>query len=461
MSLTTASAPKTEAEQEARPLLVSQSLDIPSSISNDTIVRHDCLLHIRGDLLGSLTIERGAKVIVEGTIEGKIINRGGSLVVNNRGIAACARLDGPPDAEACGVLRINLSAVAANWDLLTQRSQAECGAVVKGNAYGCGIEPVVGTLLRVGCKTFFVSNIPEARRVRSVSPDAAIYVFDGFYSGIAPVFAEVDARPVIYSAAELAEWEIFVAGQQWPGGYALHVDTGAARRGISLQDAAALAPRIRSSNHGLKLLLSRLDSPGTSSEAQRDRQITGLRELRRLLDGVPASLATSSGIFSSPKAHLDLVRAGSAVYGINPTPGSTNPMRPVLELRAHILEVKTLAKGETLAGQFGFTAKRPTQLALVSAGRADGFPLPISAKDQKLQVIVGNRRCPVIGRPSLDLVAIDVTDLPERSTARRGGMATLIGEGISVDDLAAATQQTGREVIACLGGRFHRVYHAN
>ena len=135
-------------------LLVSSALDINGSILNDTIVQKNCSLHIRGDLQGSLTIEPGAKVTVEGSVDGKIINKGGRLVVNNRGLTACVILDGPPEAEAGGVLKINLTAIASNWDQLAKHTQAECAAVVKGNAYGCGIDPVAGALAKTGCKTF-------------------------------------------------------------------------------------------------------------------------------------------------------------------------------------------------------------------------------------------------------------------------------------------------------------------
>ncbi len=240
-------------------LLISTSSDIHGSVVNDTIVQKNCTLHVRGNLLGSLTIESGAKVVVEGSVDGKIINKGGRLVVNNKGLAACVTLDGPPEAEACGILKFNLTALAANWEMLGKRTEAECAAVVKGDAYGCGIDPVAGALAKSGCKTFFVSNIPEAKRVRAVAPGATIYVLNGFYSGTGPAFADVNARPVINSSIEMAEWDVFVAERQWMGGCALNVDTGESRLGLSMEEAAAFAQRLHSLNHGITLLMSRLD----------------------------------------------------------------------------------------------------------------------------------------------------------------------------------------------------------
>ena len=153
------------------------------------------------------------------------------------------------------------------------------------------------------------------------------------------------------------------------------------------------------------------------------------------------------------------MRAGAALYGVNPTPCADNPMLPVIELRARIVQVLSLAPGETIADSVGWAAKRPTRLALVSAGYADGYPRSGSAFDNKLQAIVGGRRCPVVGHPSMDLLAIDVTDVSDPTAARHGKMVTLVGPEISIDDLAAASKSTGREVLSHLGRRFHRIYH--
>jgi alanine racemase len=441
-------------------LLVSSALDVNGSVLNDAIVQKNCSLHIRGDLLGSLTIESGAKVVVEGSVDGKIINKGGRLVVNNRGLAACAMLDGPPEAEACGVLKINLTAIASNWDELAKHTDAECAAVVKGNAYGCGIDPIAGALARAGCKTFFVSNLPEAKRVRAAAPNSTIYVLNGLYSGTAPLFAEVNARPVINTLIEMAEWDAFVMSRQWTGGCALNVDTGESRLGLSVEETAAMAPRLHSLGHGISLLMSHLDNAEKPAHPLTNRQILLFRELSRLYSGIPASLANSAGIFLDPKTHFELVRAGSALYGINPTPGARNPMLPVIELRGRIVQVRSLAPGQTITGSGGWTAKRRTRLALVSVGYADGYPRSGSPPNNKLQAIVGEHRCPVAGRPSMDLLPIDVTDLPDPAAARFGEMVTLIGHDIGIDDLAAAAKSSAREVLSHLGHRFRRIYYA-
>jgi alanine racemase len=445
---------------EDTPLLVSGSSDINGSVLNDTIVQKNGSLHVRGNLNGSLTIEPGANVIVEGSVEGKVVNKGGRLVVNNRGIAQFVRAEGPPEAEAGGILKIDLTAIAFNWDALSKRTDAECAAVVKADAYGCGIDPVAAALAEAGCRTFFVSNLAEAKRVRAAAARSVIYVLNGLYPGTGPVFAEVNARPVINSPIEMAEWDVFAASSGWKGGFGLNVDTGTSRLGLSLQEAAAIAERVRSSNHGVTLLMSRLDNVERSDHPSNDRQLSLFFDLRRLYSGVPASLADSRGIFLSPKVHCDLMRPGSALYGVNPTPGARNPMRPVIELQARIVQVRNLTPGETIAGNAGWIAKRPTRLALVPVGYADGYPRSAAA-DNALQAIVGGSLCKVAGRASMDLLAIDVTDLPEPTAARHGEIATLIGGQIGVDDFATAAKSTGSEMLSNLGHRFHRIYHAS
>jgi alanine racemase len=441
---------------EAGPLLISSSSEVHGSIANDTIVQRNCTLHVRGNLLGSLTIEPGASVVVDGSVDGRIINKGGRLQVHNKGLAACVTVEGPPEAEAGGVLKINLANLAANYERLTKRTDAECAAMVRADAYGCGIGPIAGALAKSGCDTFLVCNLPEAKSVRAVAPQATLYVLNGLYSGTGPAFADINARPVINSTIELAEWDVFVSAQAWEGGCALNVDTGNSGLGLSLEEATAFAPRVQSLNHGVALLLSRLNHAVAPDDPRSERQLETFHELRRHYRGIPASLADSSGIFLGSKVHFDRVRAGSALHGINPTPAAANPMLPVIELKARIVQVRELAAP---ASNNGVHAKRRTRLALVALGHADGYPRPAGDSRTRLQVAIGGQRCPVAWAPSMDLLPIDVTDL-DRSVARFGAMVTLIGDGVAIDELAAASGSTGREVLSRLGRRFHRIYYA-
>lgn len=440
------------------PLKVSGRWDLNESVIADTIVQRDAVLFVWGDFQGSLTIERGAQVFIEGFIDGKVTNKGGRLVVHDKRVTDLT-IAGPPEAEAGGTLKINLSAIAANWRALAKCTLAECAAVVKADAYGCGIDPVVAALANCGCRTFFVSSLAEAKRVRAVAARSTIYVLNGFYPDTGPVFAEIDARPVISTLIELAEWDAFVSSSGWAGRFALYADTGTGR-GVSIDEAIALGSRTHAKTHGIALLISGLDDGKAPHHPQHDRQVAVFRNLSRHYVGVPASLANSFGIFCGSKTHFDLVRAGAALYGINPMLDARNPMLPVIELQGRIAQVRNIARGETIAG-IGWTAKRRSCIALVAIGYADGYPAIVSGSVKTPQAIIEHKMCPILGRVSMDLIAVDITDLPNPATARRGGMVTLIGEQISIDDLAAVAKSTGYEVLSRLGHRFHRIYRAS
>ena len=367
-----------------------------------------------------------------------------------------------PAAETGGTLTIDIAAIVANWQALSrQLLTVECAAVVKANAYGMGLKPVATALAQTGCKTFFVADLAEARTVRALATDATIYVLHGFTLEAAESFIELDVRPVINSMTELAEWDTFVATRGWQGGAALHVDTGMNRLGVSPEEAAALAPRVQTQNHGIALLLSHLacaDVPGHPLTA---KQLNLFRELRTLYSGIPGSLANSSGIFLGDTAYFDLARPGAALYGINPTPGRPNPMKPVVELTGRILQIRSVARDQTIGYGATWTARRNSRIAVVAAGYADGLLRSASASDERPggSAIIAGNRCPIVGRISMDLMTVDISDLPDRAV-HRGEVATLIGGELSIDDVAAAAGTIGYEVLTRLGARCHVVYRS-
>jgi alanine racemase len=265
---------------------------------------------------------------------------------------------------------------------------------------------------------------------------------------------------VIGDLNELAEWDVFCRRTGWAGGAAIHIDTGMNRLGLTLDEAQAIIPRIDAGDHGITLVMSHLACAETLNHPLNARQVAAFREIARLFSGVPASLANSSGIFLGPQYQFDLVRPGAALYGVNPTPEADNPMQPVVELKARIVQTRTIDKGESVGYGATWTARRPTRLAIVSAGYADGYFRAGGSNDgtRGAEVVVAGTRCPVAGRISMDLLAIDITDLPPKAAVRRGHLATLIGDGITVDELAHHFGTIGYEVLTSLGGRYNRIY---
>lgn len=366
---------------------------------------------------------------------------------------------GPPLIETGGMLTIDLDAIAANWRALATRvSPAECAAVVKADAYGCGVREVAAALAAAGCNTFFVAFIAEARAIREITQEATIYVLNGLPPGGAAAFAEANARPVIGSMGELVEWDAFCSVHSWSGGAALHFDTGMNRLGLPMSDAPALTTRLKTPEHGISLIMSHLACADAPEHALNAVQIQRFRELRLMFRGIGASLANSSGIFLGPATHCDLVRPGAALYGINPTPGSANPMRPVVELKGRIAQVRTVPHGEAVGYGAAWTPNRDARIAVVAIGYGDGHLSATAAlAGEQPAVIIGGKRCPVVGRISMDLIAVDVSALPEKA-ARRGDFAILIGNGLSVDDVGRFADTIGYEVLTSLGRRHHRVW---
>ena len=359
-----------------------------------------------------------------------------------------------------GILTVDLDAIVANWRKLEKTAvPAECAAVIKANAYGCGIESVANALAGAGCKTFFVATLDEARAARSAVPQATIYVLSGFFQNTGEAYAEIDCRPVIGELNELAEWDVFCRRSGWSGGVAIHIDTGMNRLGLTVQEAQGLIPRINAGDHGITLVMSHLVSAEQLNGTVNARQLSAFREIASLFTGVPASLANSSGIYLGGPFQFDLVRPGAALYGVNPTPEADNPMQPVVDLKARIVQIRNVERGDTVGYGGSWTARRPTRLAVVATGYADGYFRAASASDgtRGAEVIVAGKRCPIAGRVSMDLIGIDITDLPPNAV-RRGHMVTLIGEGITVDELAHHFGTIGYEVLTSLGRRFARVY---
>jgi alanine racemase len=373
--------------------------------------------------------------------------------------AADAAVSGP-DTVSTGVLTIDLDAIVANWRKLEKTAvPAECAAAVKADAYGCGIDPVARALARAGCKTFFVATFDEARAARAAAPEAAIYLLNGLLQSPGDALAAINVQPVIGDLNEYAEWDAFRRRSGWQGGAAIHIDTGMNRLGFTIADAQAIVPRISSGNHGITLVMSHLACADTLNHPLNARQAHGFREIAHHFAGVPASLANSSGVFLGPSFQFDLVRPGAALYGVNPTPEAANPMQPVIDLKARIVQVRQIARGDSVGYGASWVARRATRIAIVAAGYADGYFRAAGSSDgsRGAEVIIAGKRCPVAGRVSMDLLAVDITDVPAEAS-RRGHLVTLIGDGISIDELAHHYGTIGYEVLTSLGRRYQRIY---
>jgi alanine racemase len=366
-----------------------------------------------------------------------------------------------PQDLAGAVLTIDLDALKSNWRRLAARAgAAQCGAAVKGNAYGLGIEPVARALWEAGCRNFFVARPMEGEELRGLFAEVPIYVLDGLFPGQAEFYAKLNLCPALISIEEAREWAAFgrVYGRKLA--CALHVDTGINRLGFSMAEfEALLADEFTMSGLNVTLLMSHLAAADDPPHPLNARQRDAFAEVRRRLPGVPASLANSAGIFLGDGFTHDLVRPGIALYGGNPTPGAENPMQAVAHLEGAVMQVRHVRAGDTVGYGGTWTAKRPTRIAVLGAGYKDGVPRALSSRqeDGPAQVFMGGRRCPVIGRISMDMMAVDITDLTPHSVVR-GSRAEILGRNIAIDDVAHWAGTISYELLTRLGSRYARLY---
>lgn len=360
--------------------------------------------------------------------------------------------------RAGAVLTIDLGAIAANWRMLRDRGRAggrpvECAAVLKADAYGTGAAEAGSRLAAEGCRHFFVAQLDEGIALRRVLAEPPIYVLNGLMSGTDGDLVEHRLTPVLNDLGQLNSWRAAAQRYNRALDAVIHFDTGMHRLGFGPEEAQVLASeRGRLRGLRLALLMSHLVVSEEPENAINAEQLARFRVLLESMPGAPASLANSSGVFLGPAYHFDLLRPGAALYGINPTPGAVNPMRPTVLLRARILQTRAIDAFQTVGYGAAWRAARPSRIATIALGYADGYFRNLVSRTH---VHIGALRVPVIGRISMDLVTIDVTDVPE-ADCRPGAMVEVLGPRQSADDLADHARTNAYEVMTALGRRYAR-----
>jgi alanine racemase len=363
-------------------------------------------------------------------------------------------------ASATGTITIDLGQIAANWQALAAKvAPARCGAVVKANAYGLGADYVIPALARAGCMTFFIATPEEAEAARRLAPSAEIFALDGLVGASAAQFARHDVKPALSTLDDVVAWSALckTRGKKLAAG--VHIDTGLNRLGLPVRDVRRLAaePGLMT-GVTLDLVMSHLASADNPRDPKNRHQLLAFETLSALFPGVRRSLAASDGLMLGPSYHFDLVRPGYAIYGGQASQAPA-PVKAAVTVSARILAVADVMPGETVGYSATWRAKRPSRIATVAAGYADGIPRSASAPDGRPggHVLIMGHMAPVVGRVSMDLVTIDVTDLPD-GAARAGEFAMLIGEGLTAEDAGFSAGTIGYEILTRLSPRFTRLY---
>ena len=355
---------------------------------------------------------------------------------------------------AGALLTIDLDAIAANYRLLQNCiGPATCGAVVKADAYGLGADRVAPALFAAGCRQFFVAHLEEGIALRrSLNLAASIYVMHGVFAGGEADCVAHDLIPVSNSPAQLARWsdQATASDRRLPA--VIQFDTGMARFGFTETDLAHVGGHLRPLD--VRFVMSHLACADTPEHSANATQRARFDALRGQLPAAAATLAASSGIFLDPAFHYDLVRPGAALYGVAPTAGAPNPLRPVIRLDAKIVQLRDVPAGTPIGYGHSARTTAPARLATIAVGYADGY---LRSGSNHGAAWFGDVALPITGRVSMDSIVLDVSAVPV-GALREGSFVELIGPHRSVDAVAADAGTIGYEVLTSLGRRYHRHY---
>ncbi len=338
------------------------------------------------------------------------------------------------------LLTIDLDAIAANWAALDRLSAGavETGAVVKADAYGLGVAAVSRALRAVGASRFFVAVASEAVAVRAaVGPGPEIFVFAGYTPGDGELLRQTEFRPMLNSPQQVSAFA--AEHPDLPCG--LQLDTGMNRLGLEPEDLGALDL----GSLDLRLVMSHLACADDPSHPQNAAQRGAFQAMTGGFAPELLSLAATGGVLLGPDYHFAVTRPGIGLYGGQPFADA----RPVVRLSVPVLQVRDVAVGESVGYGAAWVAARPSRIATLAVGYADGLLRALSGAVFHAEGVA----CPVVGRVSMDLITVDVTDLPfEPDTL------DVLGPDQGIDALAAAAGTIGYEVLTALGSRYERVY---
>ncbi len=359
-----------------------------------------------------------------------------------------------PAHLAGAVLTIDLDAVADNYrTVLRHLDGVPSAAVVKADGYGLGAKQIGPALAAAGCTVFFVAHIHEGVILRAVLPDAEIHILNGVLPDAMETMRKFRLVPVLGSLGDIDAWKGRGAAAPLPCD--IHVDTGMLRLGLPPAELAVLAEdATRLGGMDVRYVMSHLASADEAGSEQNARQLAAFHAARRILPMGQACFANSSGVFLGPDYHFNMARPGVALYGVNPTPGQSNPMAGTVTLKSRILQVRDANRGDTVGYGASHAIDGKAKIATLPVGYADGYLRSLSNGGQG---IIDGIPVPLVGRVSMDLITLDVTAVPD-AKRQPGQWVELIGPHNPVDAVAVAAGTIGYEILTSLGARYHRRY---
>ena len=342
-------------------------------------------------------------------------------------------------------LTIDLAALAANWRALDRLSlgSVQTAAVIKADGYGLGSGPVASALATAGARRFFVAVAEEGAAVRkALGPGPQINVLAGHMDGDTDLIRDLDLTPMLNSIDQITRHLEALPGHA----FGLQLDTGMHRLGLEPAEWQAVAPHVLPADP--QLLMSHLACADEPDHALNALQLANFHAMTDGIE-VPRSLAATGGILLGQPYHFDLTRPGVGLFGGMPYKAAA----PVITLSLPVIQIREVATGGAVGYGCTWVAHRPSTVATLSGGYADGLLRSLSGKAVFWH---GDIPCPLVGRVSMDLITVDITHLGDAPA-----YLDLIGPHQSVDDLADLAGTIGYEILTSLGPRYARTYKAS
>jgi alanine racemase len=361
---------------------------------------------------------------------------------------------------------IDLSALRENFRQIKKKvgPRVKILSMVKANAYGHGAPAVATALAAEGSDAFGVATVEEGIELRQAGIRQPIIVLAGVYVDQLDLFIQNDLIPVLHELETLRALEETLVGQRMTLSIHLEIDTGMGRIGFLDSQINDWLPEVGKLK-ALKVegVFSHFSDGETPNEAYTENQFKSfLLVTERLRDAFVPSLvhmAKSGAIITVPDSHLAMVRPGLILYGIYPSPDCSKEihLKPVLSWKTRVLQLRRLPRGSSIGYGRTFKTKRDSLIATLPVGYADGYQRVFS---NRACVLVRGERAPVVGRVSMDLTTVDVTDIRK---VQQGDEVVLLGRQgdaeISADQMATWANTISYEILTSIGARVPRIHH--
>jgi alanine racemase len=355
------------------------------------------------------------------------------------------------------VIEINLSALNANYNFIKSflTNNTKVAAVIKANAYGLGAKEILESLSETDCKDYCFAYVSEALSLKDKLHGYNVYIFNGITHEDTIECAINNYIPIIGNFYQLEIWKQTASKLEKKLPAILHVDTGMGRLGFSETQLHKII-----SNPELiegiefQYLMSHLACADERDHPLNKIQLGLIQKYSSYFPNLPITFANSAGILLSPNYHFSMVRPGCALYGINPNNDLSNPMKQVVTIKAQVLQIREIENDQNISYGGRYTARKGQRIAVLAFGYADGY---IRIQTNNAFGYFKGYRIPIISTITMDLVMADITSIPEQ-LINEMDYVELMGENITVDEVAKYAKTIGYEVLTRLSNRIKRVY---